>query len=201
MLTVTTPVAATALCTLDAVKAELKITTTDNDTEISGLIAAASTAISNYCGRTSFGLETVLQTERLTTTRNRIILARDLLPVITSITLDGTALVFNTDYEIDGQLLYRLSGVSRVQWCGSVLTIAYTAGYALPGGAPADLSRAAVITVAGWYSARGRDPYLKTQEQPGLGTQTYWVGNLPGADGALPKQATDLLDNAMLVTL
>jgi hypothetical protein len=43
-------------------------------------------------------------------------------------------------------------------------------------------------------SAQGRDPLLKSREQPGIGTETYWIGTVPGVKGALPEEVTDLLD-------
>lgn len=59
---------------------------------------------------------------------------------------------------------------------------------------PADLERACIELVKGWFYTRTRDPFVKSIEVTGVGKTDYWVGGLPGADGGLPDSITDLVD-------
>jgi hypothetical protein len=45
------------------------------------------------------------------------------------------------------------------------------------------------------FTSRGRDPFIKTSEQPGLGTTTYWVGGANGSSGMFPQDIEGILDN------
>jgi hypothetical protein len=105
-----------------------------------------------------------------------------------------TDLVLGTDYTIEadtGQLL-RLNKWTGypTTWPPIRTTVRYQAGY---NPIPADLVDAALRVITTRNDARGRDPYLRSREQPGIGTQTFWVGGLPGVKGMFTEEVEDLL--------
>ncbi|MDO9712452.1 hypothetical protein [Paracraurococcus lichenis] len=162
MLTVLTPASTDDLTILATLKAELGVTDAASDTYLADLITQVSGTCASFCGRPGWGRETVRQIERLAGWRDCIFLERDLVPSISSVTAADTALVADVDYELDGSLLYRLSGDRRVAWsCGRVV-IEYAAGYPLLGGLPYDLERAALDLCKAWWSAKGRDPQVRS---------------------------------------
>ena len=104
-------------------------------------------------------------------------------------------LAADRDYRIDADrgLLTRLdafTGTAR-NWEAAPVTITYSAGYAT---LPEDVAYAALRWLRLRYSERARDPLLKSVEQPGIGTETYWVGGPPGS-GGIPEEIADLLAN------
>lgn len=107
-------------------------------------------------------------------------------------------LVYGQDFMIDAEhgWLIRLdswTGVS-VRWEALPTTVVYRAGYAT---VPEDLVDACLRLVTARYRARGRDPALVQRDQPGggMGTERYWVGNLPGQKGSLPLEVQGLVEN------
>ncbi len=60
---------------------------------------------------------------------------------------------------------------------------------------PADIIDAALRLITGRFKARGRDPMLRSQGDPGIvGTKQFWVGPLPGQNGAIPPEVAGILD-------
>ena len=107
----------------------------------------------------------------------------------------GQTLIPQFAYQLDapaGQLI-RLNQYTAypTAWAPVQTTVTYQAGYAT---IPADLVDATLRLMSQRWSSRGRDPMLKSQEQPGLGTQTYWVGGPPGVRGAFPQEIAAMLD-------
>jgi hypothetical protein len=182
-LVVTTPAATRDLTTLARLKAELSITDSLSDTLLTNIIREASEAIGSYCSRPEgFGAETVTETFWLTdapyldpTTRGQdvLILARDLVPTIASVTEDGTALVANTAYLLDGSVLCRVFSGTMRAWTARQVVVAYSAGYALPGSVPNDLQRAALDLCASMWSSRGRDWTIRSEAVDGVGSVSY----------------------------
>lgn len=187
MLSIITPAASNDLTTIAKVKTELGITGTAEDARLTALVVEASAVIAAWCGRTGFGRETLRQTERLTGACEAIRLDRDLAPAVTSVTVDGEALLA-AEYELDGSLLYRLSDTYRIAWVYGVVVVDYQAGWTLPSGAPADIDRAAQDMVVGLYRAAGRDPSVRQEMVEGIGSTSYFdaragAGRLPvGSD-------------------
>jgi hypothetical protein len=110
------------------------------------------------------------------------------------------SLVYGSDYTIDFQRgwLIRLNewtGVSE-KWEAEPVNVQYQAGYfsstLLQSGTdnvPEDLEEACLRLVTARFKARGRDPMLVEQSQPqALGTQRWWIGQMPGQNGALPPE-------------
>jgi hypothetical protein len=188
MITIITPPTTNMLTVTATAARELAIS--DATAGLQELIGQASDVCARYCGRPEgFGRATVRQTER-NVNLPCIILDRDIAPAITSVIEDGTTLAV-TDYELDGSLLYRLSGDYRIQWRATVLQVNYAAGYTLLTDLPQDIERACLIVLQAIYSSRGRDPHIRSESADGVGSVSY-LDPRSNSD-ALPAQAITLL--------
>lgn len=192
--TITTPPAETDLTTIDRVKSELSITDVDTarDNLLGVKIAEASADIEAHSGRifSRAGL-----TERFwgdPGVSEYLCLERYPVATITSVTVDGV-LVAASEYRLDAEtgILYRLdaNGYPCIwSWCKDVV-IVYAAGYIVPGETNRDLpypvEGAVIDLVSSFWASRGRDPKVKSEDIPGLGSVEYWVGAV-GAAGSLP---------------
>lgn len=194
MLAVTVAPTSTALTTSAAAQRELQLGQSDLDS-IAEVIEAASRACAAWCSRDhdtghEFAAQTVRQTERLLRPVQHIRLDRDLNPAVSSITEDGVALTAS-DWELDGTILYRLSADARTWWPTCTLVITYTTGYSLPASVPRDLERACLHVMAGWMSARGRDPLVRSESVDAVVSMSY-LDPRAGMEG-IPPQAAGLL--------
>ena len=188
MITIITPPTTNMLTVTATAARELAIS--DATAGLQELIGQASDVCARYCGRPEgFGRATVRQTER-NVNLPCIILDRDIAPAITSVIEDGTTLAV-TDYELDGSLLYRLSGDYRIQWRATVLQVTYAAGYTLLTDLPQDIERACLIVLQAIYSSRGRDPHIRSESADGVGSVSYLDPR--SVSDALPAQAITLL--------
>ncbi len=79
---------------------------------------------------------------------------------------------------------------------GETLTFAYAAFEA-----PDDLIEICLRLISGRYFAKDRDPALVQQDTPGVGTQRWWFGGVPGQTGALPPDVEAALDEYRVPTL
>lgn len=190
--TITTPPERTALTTVGRVKSELDIEGEASDELLAVKIAEASSDIEAHIAR-------ILCSAGLTETfwggsgcAEYLILARAPVTAVASVTVDDVA-VDSSEVRLDADagLLYRLdsSGYPCAwTWCKSVV-IVFTAGFELPGAdnptLPASLESAAVDLVSSFWQSRGRDPLVKSEDIPGLGSVEYWVGSV-GEAGELP---------------
>ncbi len=183
MLTILMPAVTNHLTSVERVKAELSITGSSEDAKILSFISEASGLVSAYCGRNTFGVQTVRQTERLSCSRHFLIMAIDLEPVIDSVTVDGTALA-GAEYELDGSLLYRLdANDKRVAWGGGTkVVIEYDAGFVLLTTLPEAIERTAIDLVVGMYRGAGRDTSIRSEQVEGVGQTAYFdtrAGQIP----------------------
>lgn len=76
-------------------------------------------------------------------------------------------------------------------WYPLKTTVTYQGGFA---SIPFDVVDAALRLLTQRAASRDRDPMLKSRDQPGLGTETFWVGSEPGVRGAFPSEIAALLD-------
>lgn len=108
----------------------------------------------------------------------------------------STALVQDTDFRLDARngMLIRLDSTTGlpIAWTGLQETVQYCAGYSA---VPDDVAMATLRLATGRFRAMGRDPMLRSEGEPGLGQQTYWVGTAPGQDGSLPPEIAALIDD------
>jgi hypothetical protein len=199
MITVITPPTSNDLTTVAAAQRELQLPVSESTPVIEALIRQASIMCARYCGRAEgFGRATVRQTERLTRGAACIILERDIAPAVAAVTEAGVTLAA-TDYELDGSLLYRLSGDHRASWSPATVVVTYAAGLTLPGSVDGDLERACLATMQALYSARGRDPMLRSESADGVGSMSY-LDPRAGAE-AVPPIAAGLLAPWLRLTL
>ncbi len=203
VLTVTQAAASYDLTTREAVKDELGITQNVSDNILDRYISSASAAAQQYCNRI-FPVETVSEVF-LPYHINRLIrggvrplqLQRWPIVTVTSVTENSVLLVENTDYIVDktnGQLV-RLDSSSPTQlqafWYPLPLTVVYSTGFATT---PLDIEDAIIRMVTRRFRSKGRDPNLKSQNNPGVLEQSWWVAS--GADsGNMSPDITDILDN------
>lgn len=170
-ITVTTTATNVNMTELETVKSLLKIKDSKYDTDLTGIIQRASSAIVSHCDR-PFALQTY--TETLSGDgSNFLVLRHSPLQSVTSVTLRGDSV---TDYSIDDKedgILFRelgwgwtvgqsrglaghpLSGSELNKW-----TVVYTAGYSMPGdiatatgvlNLPGPLEQAAIQTIKHWF--------------------------------------------------
>lgn len=197
LLTVVTAETAPRLTTLARVKSELNKLDTAGDDVLLAKIDEASSDIRAAIGYAiiSEGVQELFWHEHRERnaygfgwrhdgqSADSIILRRTPVSSIDSVTLDDD-LVDPSEYRLDGELgiLYRLdtSGYP-CEWCFSKsLSIAYTGGYVLPGktgvNLPPAIEGATVDLVSSFWSNRGRDPLVKSQNIPGVREVEYWIG-------------------------
>ena len=186
ILTINTPATSFALTTKEAVKLDLGITGSTDDTLINTYILACSKQLANACNRV-FGEEVVSEKFRFSSSKEAVILSRRAVESVTSVIEDDVLLVA-ADYELDKEagLLYRLDDDEPLTWFATKLVVVYTAGWDLPTEAPEDLAKAAVALVKAQYLSKGRDPLIRSENVPGVYEVAYWVGNIPGSE-AWPK--------------
>lgn len=104
-------------------------------------------------------------------------------------------LLYGRDFTIDAKKgwLIRLDPFTGVatKWEAMPVTVQYSAGYSP---IPDDLEDAALRMVVARYKARGRDPFVRSESDTGLGQKAYWVGVVPGSVGSIPPEVAGLLD-------
>jgi hypothetical protein len=212
LTTVLTPAGTSALTTWEEVKLELGLPDSDQAWAESA-ITRMSSLIASYCDRV-FGVRSIQDDfvpnegsrNSWIGSREPLVLSTWPVTAVTSVTVDGTALVADTDYRLDGDdgLLYRLDSDGGIaHWERQPVRAVYSAGYVLPAdngylagsdaSLPAELVDAALSLVSGKYFSRRRDPLLRSENVPDVGAAAYWVGSI--GDDAMPANITAILDS------
>lgn len=192
IVTVTTAPERTALTTLDRVKLELSISGSESDDLLSLKIAEATSDIEAHLRRT-------LARATLTETfwgdlgaPEYLVLDRAPVASVTSVMVDDVA-VASTEYRLDADagIIYRLDSTGYPSFwlsCKSIVVV-YAGGFELPGAdaptLPPALEAAAIALLNSYWQSRGRDPLVRAEDIPGLGSFQYWVGAV-GDSGDLP---------------
>jgi hypothetical protein len=105
-------------------------------------------------------------------------------------------LVCGKDFTVDAERgwLIRLNAFTGVAvlWETVPLTVIYQAGF---DDIPPDLVEGCLRWLTARFRAKGRDPMLVEDSQPGLGTSRYWVGSTPGSSGGIPPEIAEIVDN------
>ncbi|ANM12050.1 phage head-tail connector protein [Rhizobium sp. N324] len=200
--TVLTPASSADLVTLSDVKAELGLTGGGDDAVLKRYLAGASLAIAQYCNRT-FVQETVkdeiwpdreFYAFQVAGSLSDIQLSRWPLSGDVTVTENGDALTSGTDFRVDAKtgIATRIdTNAYPREWQAWPLSFTYTAGYS---SIPADVQDAAIRMVKARYMARGRDPFLRSENIPGVRDVSYWIAT--GSDaGNMPPDVADILDN------
>jgi hypothetical protein len=204
VLQIVTPATSDLLTTLDKVKAELGLPPDPGpqDAYLTDQIAYASAAITEYCGRYTFGRQELLQTEMplhgeyWRRWNGALVLDEDLEPTIATVMRDDVELAAGTDYVLDGYILHRVSPVGGTMWwtlpdafgCyATKITVAYSAGFNLPDAAPLVLQRACILTAATSYAARGRDRSIRSESYTPVGATSYRDPGGGSGSNAMPS--------------
>ncbi len=203
------------LTTLANIKDDLAIPSTDtsSDTTLARFITEQSALVAQYCNRV-FPIETVQDViypdrdpypYQVTGMLSELQLSRWPVVSVTSVTdtvAVGVAntLISGTDYQVDAARGW-LTKVDPntgypTGWSPDQYTVQYQAGYfeAGSGSPPADLEMAVLRLVTARFKARGRDPFLRSQGEPGVGQEQYWIGALPGQTGPFPPDIAAVLE-------
>lgn len=202
ILTINTPPTSATLTTLPNAKGDLAVTSTTDDAYITGLIARASNAIANHCGRV-FGYQLVTEIFRYgagsyigpsaqSVAPYGTPLAAQFKPVIFSLapvralTINENAdpaLTGSTDYDLDAPagLAWRVRSGLRSWWGVPTVTASYGSGYVLPNDSaitgvsalPGAVEEACISLVRTAYMRRGRDPSVILDLVEGVGRTGY----------------------------
>ena len=208
-LTVGTPATATARVSLARGQRELGITTSGDDDVLADKIAESSAAIVAHCrvaadqrGRRTFaeeGCSVAFDAGEVTSPDREI--APLILPwripvtAIASIVENDVTLA-PADYQLEptAALIWRMNAGIRTNWAISSVVITYTAGWDLTGTElPSDIAGAALSLVKASWFGRLRDPLIKSEDVPGVGSTQWWVGSTGGDAGSLPQDVVDSL--------
>lgn len=218
---VTTPATNFQLTTLATVKGDFKLTTSDADRDayIGRLIDRKSAQVCSWCDRqfVQQGYTDTFRRRRPVAgyptpfigwglhSAAPIELAAEPATAIASITLDGVVLTEGTDFvrEQATGLLFRLNTLgAETDWVFEQAIAVYTAGYlppldSPPGGyvrsLPQDVEDATLELVKADYFARTRDPLLRSEGDPNVATQQWWVGSTRGGESGLNEDIAGLL--------
>jgi hypothetical protein len=213
--TVLTAASSYDLTTLENIKDDLAIPGTDvsSDATLARFITEQSALVAQYCNRV-FPVETVQDViypnrdpypYQVTGILSELQLSRWPIVAVTSVT-DTVAvgivntLVAGTDFVVDEPhgWLTKIDPNTGYPtgWSPDQYTVQYQAGYFEAGSGipPADLEMAVLRLVTARFKARGRDPFLKSQGEPNIGTEQYWVGAMPGQTGAFPPDIAAALE-------
>ena len=213
--TVLTAASSYDLTSLANIKDDLAIPLTDtsSDATLARFITEQSALVAQYCNRV-FPIETiqdVIYPDRdpypyqVTGMVGELQLSRWPLVSVTSVTDTvsvgvANTLVSGTDYQVDtarGWLTKIDPNTGYpTDWSPDQYTVQYEAGYfeAGSGSPPPDLEMAVLRLITARFKARGRDPFLRSQGEPGVGNEQYWIGALPGQTGPFPPDIAAVLE-------
>lgn len=207
VLTITYPNNDRALLTLAELQAAAAgFTITDqNLTSLGNYVSAAITGACRVARATLGAIpptlreEGVSETFRLKSRQGYISLARKPVVEINTVVENNASLTIGTDIEVDGGLIYKMSGDCRMWWGCGVIEIDYTAGYEI---VPDDLKYAAIKFVQselakGGYSASAplRDPTLKRKTIVGVSEYEWWVDPANSNPAStVPAEVMELLE-------
>lgn len=215
-LTVSATVADRSLVTLSALKADLGITGTDDDTRLTQWIKDDSDAVCEACGVAAdqAGRRTFLQEAVTIAYRPSEVPARGIDPAplilpwrlpleVDTVTENGTALTVADDVEAEPMagLLWRLDARGeRTHWVGGRIVITGTAGWLLAD-VPTPLRRAVIDCVKLRWDAKDQNSYVTRERVDGVGEQQFWVGDVPNSVGGIQGSTIQALSAAGLVNI
>lgn len=198
IVTVITPADDADLTSLERVKRELGIATTDatRDETLEDKISEASDDI-----EAALGFRVVRETVAETfwhepydvSTPAALILDRTPVASIASVVADGVT-ISSSLYRYDagtGELFAVDSSGYPSFWCFSKsVIVTYDGGYLPPSEGddsdlPPGIQGACVELVSSFWASKGRDPSVRAEEIPGVISKQYWVGAV-GEAGELP---------------
>lgn len=201
MLIVTSRTTTHTLVSLEAVKAELGISGSDQDAILKSAAARASMMIAGRCNRI-FAREGLRQVINGIQGRECLLLRRRPATVL-AVTIDGVDLAPD-EWALpeDSARLTRMRHGLPVPWRGCAAVVSYAAGYRLPDQpedpedpeappVPEDLQQACLRLVTALHEGAGRDPTLRSASLDQVVARSWLDPRKAGAD--LPPQVADAL--------
>jgi len=207
MLTITTPATGTALTTRQKLRDRFAGLSDKSDALLDAFIAEASSRVVGYCQR-DFGLATYRQTTRMHGNCRTFIHLPFETPgpivQILALTVDGVTKTEGTDFEREGEILYRLSSDHRIPWPRSKIVVDFVAGYSLPDAVatptlPAAVEGACQALAARLAVAELRDPSLSAETIFGVAKFEY--AGVNDLKNGLPADLAGALDPFVVRTL
>jgi uncharacterized phiE125 gp8 family phage protein len=179
VLIVTVPAESFDLVLIDDVRDALGITDSSEDENLARWISQASGAVAKHLNRV-LAQETVMETFRLSTVTESLLLSRYPVSSIVSVTEFDTALV-STDYELHAAsgVLTRLSDDELICWSAGKVGVTYVSGFALDD-VPDEIVRAVIMLVSQYRFSGERDPQLRSETTDGAGSSSYFDGQEVG---------------------
>jgi hypothetical protein len=202
MLTIDSPNTDRTLLTIEEMRVAAGLAEGDSsrDTELTALNEYTSAIITAACNVARADLEAipptlreeeVTESYRLSADRGFVSLSRRPVVSITSVTEVGTLLDVATDYELEGVLLYRMSGDERTVWPAGDLTVIYVAGWEI---VPPDLKYAALRFNRSEITQQGRpDTSLRRLRIEGVSEREWWVDPTGRTPDNVPPDVMDIL--------
>lgn len=209
LITITTAAANTALTTLETVKSDLGIESSDEDSYLGRMIGQVTEQICGHLlvaaaddGTCTLGRESMTQTYRLKSRQENLFISRWLprnwVMSISAVTENDVVLSDN-DFEIDAKtgILTRLSGSRRVCWPCGVIAVDLTAGWLLPDDTgrdlPVSIESAAIAWVKFARANKTRDASLRSENILG-GLYSYQLFAPSDMPNAIPADVAKLLE-------
>lgn len=187
------------LTTLDALKAELDIADAASDTALTALIGQWSATVETFCRR-SFAVAETTDMIRLDKPCKRLVLERVPVTVVSAVTVAGTALdpsAVEIDHA-DAGFLLRVNAAGRsLGWPVDRIVVTYIAGYATT---PPDVERCVLDLCVRAWTARGRDPALRSEKILDVIDQSYVDPDKVAMRDGLPADVADRLDSYRLMS-
>jgi hypothetical protein len=186
------------LTTLATAKVELGVTGTTDDNKILNHIRQASDQIAAYCNRV-FGLETVEEHWYDANFKNALPLRRRPVRDVISVELAGSG-IDSSEWRLDEKRGILQRATSSLGWNGypfwqGEILVQYEAGYALLGDLPYDIERACLMLVKQYYFNVAVDPFLRSEDIPGVASFAYGFGPSARTESNLPPEVQALLSS------
>ncbi|MBR0931639.1 hypothetical protein JQ561_33940 [Bradyrhizobium diazoefficiens] len=159
---------------------------------VSAMIAASCRVAKDGVNPPTLLLEGCEDSYRLKCGQQAIYLSRRPVQQMVSVTVNGTTMAQDVDYEVDpaaGKLV-RLCGDQETWWQAGRIVVEYDAGYET---VPDDLKAIAAQLAGGYWADDGVDPLEKRISIPGVMDVERWVDS-----SADPQMPADIL-NALTV--
>jgi len=198
------PASDLTLLTITELRAAVLVTDGSQDTALYRIGRRVADVLTRACHVATDGatpptlrLESVTDTFRLNrwfgrtlhhTARETLVLSRRPIIEVTSVVEAGVTLDPTSDYEIrsaEGQLV-RLLLDEPSRWAPDKIVVSYSAGYDY---VPEGLKSAAEKLVRLFFHEGQRDPLLRSENVPGVGEATYWIG--AASDPSIPQDVID----------
>ncbi|MET4482987.1 hypothetical protein [Bradyrhizobium sp. F1.13.3] len=199
MFQVLTPADDLNLLTIKELRAAAGLLSTDGtkDSRLRALGARVSAMIAGACNLARDGvnpptlmLEGCRDTFRVESPRSGLFLSRKFVSSVASVTVAGSSLTRDVDYELDaaGGKLTRLCGDNVSCWASGKIVVEYDAGFEE---VPEDLKAIAAQLAGGYWADDGVDPMEKSLTIPGIIAVERWVD--ASADPQMPKDILNAL--------